>query len=230
MKLNPVLLEASFIERTNRFAALVLLEGVPVLAHVPNSGRLKELFIPGQRVYLAPRSGPHRKTRYDLCLVAVDDILVSCDARLPPSIVEEALRSKRLAPFQGYPTITREVTFGDSRLDLLLEGPRGRCFIETKSVTLVPNGTALFPDAPTSRGTRHLRTLARAVQEGYRAAVIFVVQREDALRFRPHDQADQEFGATLRQTASQGVEVYTYNCRVSLEEVVLWKDVQVLLR
>ncbi|MFQ5933540.1 MAG: DNA/RNA nuclease SfsA [Dehalococcoidia bacterium] len=229
MKLPLNLKRASFIERVNRFAALVCLEGSEVLAHVPNSGRLRELFTPEQTVYLAPRLGSHRKTAYDLCLVELGKTLVSCDARLPSPVVEEALRLGKLAPFRGYSTIEREVTFGESRLDLMLSGPQGCCFIEAKSITLVEGDAALFPDAPTTRGTRHVRSLAEAVGQGHRAAVVLVVQRDDASYFTPYEEADPQFASVLGEAAALGVEVYAYGCRVSLTEVVLARELPVHL-
>ena len=229
MKLPPKLLEAIFVSRLNRFAALVRLEGSEVVAHVPNSGRLRELFTPGRTVYLTPQSGPHRKTNYDLCLVAVDGLLVSCDARLPSRLVEEALRGDQQAPFRGYPTIEREVVFGESRLDLRLSGPGGYWFVEAKSITLVSEGTALFPDALTTRGARHLRTLMQAIDEGHRGAVVFVVQRKDAKGFSSNDGADREFAATLREASAHGVGVYAYGCQVSMTEIVLAQEVPVHL-
>ena len=147
------------------------------LVHVPNSGRMRELFVPGATVYVSPGVTPGRKTAFDLRLVSIDGVLVSCDSRLPPSLVAEAQSLGRLAEFDGYPVIEREMTFGESRLDLCFSGPRGRVYVETKSATLVCGGRALFPDAPTTRGTKHVRTLMKAVDEGHGAAVVFVVQR-----------------------------------------------------
>ncbi len=134
-----------------------------------------------------------------------------------------SIRADRLEEFAGYAEVRREVTYGPSRLDLVLEGgpDGGRCFIEAKSVSLVKDGVALFPDAPTQRGRHHLGELARAKAEGHRAAVVFVVQRDDATRFSPHDEADPAFGQALREAAQAGVEVYAYKCRVSEGEVTL---------
>ncbi len=217
------------MRRLNRFAAMVSLGGTETVVHVANSGRLRELFTPGRRVYLAPRRGEHRKTAYDLTLVEVDDTLVSCDARLPNPLTEEAVRNGTLAPLAGYPTIEREVTYGESRLDLRLSGPNGDCYVETKSITLVEDGTALFPDAPTTRGTKHVRSLVKALDEGHRAAVVFVVQREDATRFSPHETADEVFAAALRNAAERGVEVYAYGCRVDLTDISIARRLQVCL-
>jgi sugar fermentation stimulation protein A len=223
MKIAARLIPATFVKRDNRFRATVRVEGHPLWAHLPNSGRLRELLVPGRRVLLKTAQAPGRRTAYDLLMVDLDRTLVCVDARLPSRLLYESVRAGRLAEFAGYAEVRREVTYGQSRLDLVLEGgpDGGRCFIEAKSVTLVENGVALFPDAPTQRGRRHLGELARARAEGHRAAVVFVVQRDDAVRFSPHDEADPAFGQALREAAQAGVEVYAYQCKVSEEEVTL---------
>ena len=229
MKLPDNLAPARFIQRLNRFAAMVSLDGTETMVHVANSGRLRELFVPGRKVYLASRQGEHRRTAYDLTLVEVEGTLVSCDARLPNPLTEEAIRNGTLASLTGYPTIQREVTYGESRLDLRLSGSEGDCYVETKSITLVENGTALFPDAPTARGTKHVHSLVKALEKGHRAAVVFVVQREDAARFSPHEMADQAFTAALRQATDRGVEVYAYACHVGLIDIVIARRLPVCL-
>ena len=221
MKLHPQLVEARFLTRLNRFAALVEMEGREVMVHIANSGRMGELLVPGRRLLLTPAAGEHRKTRLDLSLVDLGTTLVSADSRLPNGLVAEALADGQLPQFQEYPEIRREVRYGDSRLDLLLEGPAGRCYGEVKSVTLVVDGIGLFPDAPTSRGVKHLKELSRAVAEGHRAAVVFIVQRADAVAMSPNDAADPTFGAALRAAQAAGVEIYAYNCAVSPSEIRL---------
>ena len=228
MKLSPDLKQGTFIDRPNRFSARVDVEGEPVLAHVPNSGRMKELFKQDARVFLTPMSGANRKTAYDLSLVQVNDTLVSSDARLPSALVNEAIGSGRLEQFSSYTWRRREVVFAGSRLDLAL-GNGGLCYVEVKSVTLVEDGVGLFPDAPTTRGARHLEALVEARGPGHRAAVIFVVQRDDARAFAPNVPADPHFAETLQRAASSGVEVYAYRCRVTLEEVELTDELPVLL-
>lgn len=213
--------EATFLVRDNRFRATVNLNGEYVWAHLANSGRLTELLTPGRRLFLRPATAQGRRTAYDLVLVDLDGVLVSVDAHLPNSLVEEALREGSLTPFDGYKTIRREVQWGGSRLDFVLENQGRRCLIEAKSVTLVNRGAALFPDAPTIRGRRHVEELRRAVAEGERAAIIFVVQRGDAKVFAPNDEADPSFGLVLRTAVEGGVEVYAYACQVSEEEVRL---------
>lgn len=208
-------LEGRFVARDNRFRVTVQVAGREVWAHLPNSGRLGELLVPGRRVLLVERSGAKRKTGYDLGLVEMDGHWVSVDARLPNDLVAEALTAGRLAPLAGYPSLRREVSWGRSRFDFLLEAPdRPPCFLEVKSITLVLDGLGCFPDAVTARGRRHLDELAEAVKAGYRGVVVFVVQRDDATGMRPHDESDPDFGRALREAARHGVEVYAYACRV----------------
>lgn len=215
MKVDGDLVEGRFVARDNRFRVTVEVAGQKVWAHLPNSGRLGELLVPGRRVLLIHQPAQVRKTSYDLNLVEMAGRWVSVDARLPNDLVEEALRNDRLAPLAGYPTLRREVPFGRSRFDFQLTAPdRPVCLVEVKSITLVVDGLGCFPDAVTLRGRRHLNELADAVETGYRAAVIFCVQRDDASGMRPHDQSDPGFGIALRQAARRGVEVYAYGCRV----------------
>ena len=230
MKLHPNLEEGHFIVRLNRFAALVEVSGRQEMVHVANSGRLRELFEPGRRLLLAPAPGEHRKTSYDLALVDLGHTFVSADARLPNALVAEALAAGRLEPFADYPEVQREVAYGESRLDMALEGPAGRCYLETKSVTLVEDGgVAMFPDAPTTRGVKHLHTLIQARTEGHRAGAIFVVQRSDATCLIPHDESDPEFGKALRDAKCAGVDVLAYRCTVTPEEIMLADPIPVRL-
>ncbi len=229
MKMPPGLKRARFLRRLNRFTALVDLDGVETLAHVPNSGRLKELFEPGRTAYLVPALNRARKTAYTLALIDLDGVLVSADATLPNRLALEALRDGLLPQFSGFDSIRPEYVFRESRLDFLLSNGVGQCLIEVKSVTLVADGVGLFPDAPTERGRKHVESLVQATREGYRAAVLFVIQREDALAFSPNDATDFAFGKALRGGVSSGVEVYAYNCRVSRKEVRLDRPVQLRL-
>ena len=221
MKLGPGLVNGTFITRLNRFAALVDVEGEEVMVHVANSGRMREMFVPGYKVKLKPVMGDHRKTKFDLALVQMGKSLASADARLPNSLVAEALERQSLPPFRAYSKLRREVTFGESRLDLMLEGEPGLCYIETKSVTLVVDGVGLFPDAPTTRGAKHMRSLQQAVREGHKAAVVFVIQRSDVEAFATHDAADPDFGQVFRQALSSGVEAFAYKCEVTENSIQL---------
>ncbi len=221
MELGNDLIEGHFLERVNRFLARVEINGRTVSVHVANSGRMKELFSPGVRVMVKPASGDQRKTSFDLALVDLGAMLVSADARLPNALVAEAIADGRLSQFWEYPEATREVTFGESRLDLMLEGRLGKCYVETKSVTLVVNGLGLFPDSPTIRGAKHLQSLAGAVAAGHRAAAVFVVQRPDATVFATNDAADPLLAETFRWARSVGVEAYAYTCQVTESSINL---------
>ncbi len=226
----PPLVEGRFIKRLNRFAALVDVDRREYLAHVPNSGRMRELLVPGYRVLLAPApESKTRKTAYDLALVDTGAALSSADARLPNKLVAEALNQGRLEQFGRYPVVRPEKVFGNSRLDFLLDGPDGSCYLETKSVTLVVGGVGLFPDAPTLRGVKHLRSLMAARAEGHGAAVIFVIQRADANAFAPHDTADPLLGETLREAMAAGVEARAYRCHVSERCISLADEIPVRL-
>jgi sugar fermentation stimulation protein A len=215
LDLGKDLVEGIFLERVNRFLARVEVDGREVGVHVANSGRMKELFVPGWRVLVRPVPGETRKTKFDLVLVDMGNALASADARMPNALVAEGVTNGHLAQFSDYTEVRREVTFGDSRLDLMLEGPSGRCYIEAKSVTLVEKGVGLFPDAPTLRGAKHLHTLETVLEAGHRAAVVFVIQRPDATAFATSDPSDPNLAAALRSAVAAGVEAYAYNCEVT---------------
>jgi len=223
LDLGKELVEGIFLERVNRFLARVEVDGREVGVHVANSGRMKELFVPGWRVLVRPVAGEQRKTKFDLVLVDMGNALASADARMPNALVAEGVANGHLAQFSEYPEVRREVTFGDSRLDLMLEGAAGRCYIEAKSVTLVEKGVGLFPDAPTIRGAKHLHTLETVLEAGHRAAVVFVIQRPDASAFATSDLSDPDLAAALKSAVAAGVEAYAYNCEVTERSIRLDK-------
>jgi len=225
----PSLIAGRFVRRDNRFRVTVEVGGDSVAAHLPNSGRLTELLVPGRVCWLAEFDSPRRKTRFDLLLVEHSGLFVSVDARLPNELFAEGLAEGRLEPFKAYVHHDREVRLGGSRLDFRLHGTAGACWVEVKSVTLVEDGVARFPDAPTSRGVRHLRELMAVARRGDMAAIVFVVQRVDAGRFAPHDQADAAFGVALREAACAGVGVYAWSCDVSRRTVIIGGRISVTL-
>ena len=189
-----------------------------------------ELLEPGATVYAAPVvAGAARKTRYDLTLVEHGGELVSVDSRLPPRLVAETVERGRAAELGGYDTIDREVRLGESRVDLLLSHEAGKLYIETKSVNKVEDRAALFPDAATVRGTKHLRSLLAAVKSGHRAAVVFVIQRGDAERLIPDEESDPRFCETLRRAVDGGVEALAYRCSVSRSEIRIHGRVPIVL-
>ena len=221
---------ATFRHRTNRFVALVDVNGHPTLAHVANTGRLRELLVPGVTVWLANASREGRRTSWDLVIVEHGEQLVSVDSRLPNHLVGIAFGEGAIPMLAGYPGCRAEVTYGSSRFDFRLDGPDGTCFLETKGVTLVVGDRrARFPDAPTIRGARHLRELASYAREGGAAAAIFVVQRADAVAFAPNDASDPAFAHALRQAADDGVRVAAFRCVVTTEAITLGDELPVIL-
>jgi sugar fermentation stimulation protein A len=214
--------KAIFIKRLNRFEALVDLGGENTLCHVANTGRMKELLVPGRDVIIRRAANPERKTKWDLIIAHnAEGIPVLLESVMANRLVLKAIAEGKLNEFEGYTEIKRESSFGNSRFDIRLTKGRQLCFIEVKCVTLVDGGTAKFPDAPTERGRKHVLELMRAKTEGYRAAVIVVAQREDAKSFRPNWDMDPDFSKALADAAESGVEVYAYNCRVLHDELAL---------
>jgi len=229
MRIHAPLVQATFLQRLNRFAVSVRIGQEERRAHLPNSGALGELLIPGAELLLAHRPGPHRVTDYDLIWVRHNDTWVSVDARLPPRLFIEALSTGKIPAFAGYGRVQGEVRYGDSRLDFLLTGAEvPGCLTEVKSCTLVEGDIARFPDVPTLRGVRHLRELMAGVEEGLRAAIVFVVQRPDATAFAAHTGHDPLFARTLQEAISLGVEAYAYLCDVNPPEITLTHSIPVL--
>ena len=229
MRIKDALVEATLVGRLNRFMCLVELAGRQERVYLPNSGRLGELLVAGRSVLLAERAGPARKTKYDLVMVSAGEKWVSVDSRVPNEVVYEALQLGWVPEFSGFRKVEREASFGRSRLDFLLSRGDRRCLVEVKSVTLVREGTALFPDAPTLRGTRHLLELVRAKTMGYESAVMFVIQREGAERFSPNAEVDSNFAEALHDAHLHGVSIYAHRCRVSRERIELSDRVPISL-
>jgi sugar fermentation stimulation protein A len=228
MKIEGKLIRGIFIERPNRFLGRVEVSGEEHLCYVPNPGRMVELLQPGVEVYLKEEQVSGRKTGYDLVLVR-QSFLVSIDSRVPNRLTEEAIRLNLLPEFCGYDLVRAEYVHGDSRFDFLLAGGNRQMLLEVKSCTLVQEGRALFPDAPTQRGRRHLHTLVAALKQSFDAAVLLVIQRADAENFSPNDETDPGFGAALREAASSGVKIYAYSCQVTLEEMNFLRRIPVIL-
>ncbi|MBR6115832.1 MAG: DNA/RNA nuclease SfsA [Oscillospiraceae bacterium] len=201
---------AVFLDRPNRFIARVELNGAPETVHVKNTGRLRELLRPGAEVFLCPGTGAARKTRYDLIAVRKGDQIVNVDSQAPNAAAAELLR--RLFP--GWALFPERVC-GDSRFDFCLERGEQKTYVEVKGVTLERNGTALFPDAPTERGVKHLRGLMAAKAAGHGACALFLLQMRGCARFSPNEDTDPAFAAALRQAQDAGVEILCYDCDVT---------------
>ncbi len=216
-----------FLRRLNRFAALVEVEGQQEWVHVRTSGRLHELFVPGRLVLLEPATTMKRATRFTLALVRLPNGYVSADAHLANALVAEALLRHAIPGFHGYRILRREPALGRNRVDFLLARGKRQCFLEVKSVTLVKEGVALFPDAPTLRGRTHLEHLIAARRRGVGAGILFVVQRSDAEVFAPNWDADPEFGEALSLAARARVRVDALVCRVNPRGVRLDRPIPI---
>ena len=217
--------KATFLARPNRFIAHVELAGEPVVCHVKNTGRCRELLVPGAEVWLEKGSNPGRKTAWDLIAVQKGEHLINMDAQAPNKVFAEWAA-------QWEPELTAlrsEVTYGQSRLDFCLEMPHGLHYVEVKGVTLEERGHTRFPDAPTERGVKHLQELMRAVEEGHRASAVFVIQMEGVTDFAPNDDTHPAFGAALREAAKAGVQVVAVNCRVTPGSLEILGPVPVVL-
>lgn len=222
MKL-PALIEGRLIKRYKRFLAdAELADGSIVTAHCPNSGSMKGCAIPGSRVWLSRSENPGRKLPYTWELVEVGGCMIGLNTGLPNRLAREAIENGTVGELQGYPTIRPEVPYGEhSRIDLLLEGPSRRCYVEVKNVTLVEDDRALFPDAVTERGQKHIRELMRVVREGDRGVIFFTVQRRDGVCVSPADLIDPEYGRLLRSALMNGVEALAYRAEVTQQEIRL---------
>ncbi|MGI6664355.1 MAG: DNA/RNA nuclease SfsA [Christensenellaceae bacterium] len=222
---------ATFLARPNRFLAECLVAGKTVMAHVKNTGRCKELLIPGVKVYLSYMPSHTRKTDYTLLSVQKGKMLVNIDSSAPNTILEEALRSGFILPGQKAiaQEIKREQTFFDSRLDFSFLAEDRLCYVETKGVTLEENGIALFPDAPTLRGIKHMKTLMHATEKGYGAYIIFIIQLRGVHCFMPNEKTHAAFGETLREAVRCGVHVLAYDTYVKPNQITFGEEIPVQL-
>lgn len=219
--------EAIFIERPNRFIANVCIDGNEEKVHVKNTGRCRELLLKGCRVFLEESKNSARKTKYSLVAVYKGERLINMDSQIPNYVAEEALK-KGIIKEIGIPDfVKREVKYSQSRFDIYYEKDGRKGFIEVKGVTLEKNGEVLFPDAPTERGTKHIKELIKAKKEGYEAAVLFVIQMKDVSFFAPNAETDKDFSQALKNAKEEGVNILAYDCDVKEDEIVLKDKVEV---
>lgn len=208
MKYNNIT-QAVFIDRPNRFIANVDINGHRETVHVKNTGRCKELLIPGCEVWLNAPGTPNRKTTYDLVAVRKDNgILFNIDSQSPNKVVKEWLQS------QDYDTVVSEYTYGNSRIDFYMTQGSEEFLMEVKGCTLEVDGIGYFPDAPTERGVKHLRELTKATKEGYKSILAFVIQMDGVSEVRPNIKTHPEFGTALAEAKAAGVEVLFLKCHV----------------
>ena len=225
-------IRATFLDRPNRFIAHVLVDGKEEVVHVKNTGRCKELLIPGCTVYLSVCDNITRKTRYDL--IAVEKLragkaplLVNMDSQIPNDVAAEWLQTGQLLPPE---TIwRREVKHGDSRFDFYAECGGRKAFLEVKGVTLEQDGVARFPDAPTERGVKHLRELTACLEQGFEAYVLFSVQMKEIAELRPNDATHAAFGCALREAAAAGVQILALDCHVTPDSIAADQLIPVVL-
>lgn len=218
---------AVFLDRPNRFIAHVELNGRTETVHVKNTGRCRELLIPGTPVILERSDNPSRKTRYDLVCVKKQGLLINIDSQLPNRAAREWLERGEL--FGGELTVCTEKTYGNSRFDLYVETSGRRIYMEVKGVTLEENGIARFPDAPTARGLKHVEELIRCVRDGYEAYLLFVIQMKGVRYMEPNWSTHEEFGQALIRARDAGVRLLAYDCLVTEDSMEIDAAVPICL-
>lgn len=221
------ILPARFLSRPNRFVARVEAEGEELVCHVKNTGRCRELLVPGATVWLEESPNPSRKTKFDLIAVEKGDRLINMDAQAPNKVFGEWAAAGGFR--EGLTLLRPETTYRSSRFDFYWESSKGRGFVEVKGVTLEEDGVVRFPDAPTLRGVKHLDELVKAREAGYEAAVCFVIQMENVRWFAPNDETHPEFGQALRRAAQAGVEILAMDCSVTPQSLTMGKPVPIRL-
>ena len=227
MKYNKTVI-ATFIERPNRFVAKVNLDGEEIYCHVKNTGRCRELLIPGVEVWLEDSENPNRKYRYSLVSVRKGERIVNMDSQAPNKAVGEWLKNGGL--LKDIKLLKPESRYGSSRFDFYCEYEDKKAFIEVKGVTLENGNVVSFPDAPTERGARHVGELIECIKDGYEAYIIFVVQMKNVLYFTPNEDHDPVFAKALRNAQHEGVNIVAVDCFVSDTEMIIEDFVEVKLQ
>jgi sugar fermentation stimulation protein A len=228
----PPLTQGVLLKRYKRFLVDVRLRnGHIITAHCPNTGSMKTCSEPGRPVYLSLHKNPNRKYKHTWEIIDMPTSLVGVNTMVPNKLVKEAVTRGKIKGLEEYGRVRSEVPVNrHSRLDLLLEKDNGeRCYIEIKNTTLVQEGAAYFPDAVTTRGRKHLEELARLVNKGHRAIILFLIQRTDAVSFSPADHLDPDYGRTLRKVAKEGVEILPCDVSLDLDRIDLNRTVPVTL-
>lgn len=211
------ILPGKFISRPNRFIAYVELDGKEEICHVKNTGRCRELLVPGADVYVQKSDNPSRKTKYDLISVYKGDMLVNIDSQAPNKIFKEW--AEESGYFKNMILIKPECKYKNSRFDFYIETTDKKIFVEVKGVTLESDGVVSFPDAPTERGVKHINELISALEDGYETYVFFIIQMSDCMYFAPNEKTHKEFADVLSKAKRAGVRVHALNCEVTSETV-----------
>ncbi len=218
---------ARFISRPNRFIAYIEVDGKEEVCHVKNTGRCKELLSPGVTVFVQESDKPTRKTKYDLIGVMKGHRPVNMDSQVPNKVFHEWLVKAKL--FNNPVLIKPEAKYGNSRFDFYVETEEDKIFIEVKGVTLEENNVALFPDAPTERGVKHIKELIECTGKGYKAYIVFVIQMKGVSSFTPNAVTHREFAETLRLAARNNVNVLAFDCKVGQDFIEINEKVEVKL-
>ena len=216
-----------FVSRPNRFIAEVRVDGEIKICHVKNTGRCRELLLPGARVILEHSAAENRKTEYDLIAVYKGDMLINIDSQAPNKVFGEWVSSGGFIP--NADLIKPECRYGDSRFDFYIEAAGRRVFTEIKGVTLERDGIVMFPDAPTERGVKHIRERMAAVRAGYEASVVFVVQMENCRYFTPNRETHPALADALIEAREAGVGIFAFSCRVTESTLRIAEPVEVRL-
>lgn len=219
--------QAFFVSRKNRFLAEIEVDGKICLCHVKNTGRLKELLTQGTRVYAQEHNTSERKTKYSLVAVEKDGKTVNIDSQAPNKVFYEWVKKGCFA--DGVTLVKPEKTYGNSRFDCYIETPERKIFVEVKGVTLEKDGVAMFPDAPTERGVKHLHELCRCIGDGYEAYIVFVVQMKGVTGFTPNRKTHEEFANALVKCKDCGVKVLCVDCNVTYDRLEISDFVEVRL-
>lgn len=231
MLFKTKLIRGRLIRRYKRFLAdIELYDGTVVTAHCTNSGSMKSCIEEGAPVYISPVSNPNRKTKYTWEMIYINNGWVGINTSNPNLLAYEAIKSGSIDKLKGYTTVKREVKFGDSRFDIFAENNTDKCFVEVKNVTYKEGKYALFPDAVTTRGKKHLKTLIEVKKQGIRAVMLYIIQRTDVEVFAPAGEIDPEYTKALKTASEQGVDIIALVAKVTPESIKIVKELPVELQ
>lgn len=226
MKYNDIKI-ARFLSRPNRFIANIAIDGKQEICHVKNTGRCRELLIPDATVFVQEVNSANRKTKYDLIVVSKEERLINIDSQVPNKVFHEWVMGNNF--FKNINFIRPECKYKSSRLDFYMETDSRKIFVEVKGVTLENNGVALFPDAPTERGVKHITDLCHAINEGFEAYLVFIIQMKDVLYFTPNNETHRAFGDALIKAEKHGVKIIALDCEVAVDYIAARDFVEVRL-
>ena len=230
MIFSKPLVHGKLVKRYKRFLADIELDtGEIVVAHCTNSGSMKSCIENGAEVYITHVDDPKRKTQFTWEMIKIDNSWIGVNTSWPNLLAYEAIKNQEICKLKGYTSVKREVKFGDSRFDVYCENSDEKCFVEVKNVTLKDGVYAKFPDSVTTRGQKHLKTLVEAKKSGYRAVMLYIVQRPDVEIFSPAKSIDPEYAKLLTEAKNSGVEVIVYQAEVTPKHIVLVRELPIEL-